>query len=1140
MTARWELAAGFKSAVPDDTAADQFSMAADGNISTGEPAPSAAGAGGDAPGWSMPGVLNNPIAFNNYLVPTPGFGGRARASAADSGGADPAAGPLPSQLNATFSQDNPINASAAQVRQALGANNLSYTGAGITVGVLSDSFNNQGGAAADESDGALPAAAHVNVLADLPSGGEDEGRAMMEVIHDIAPGANIDFYSADIGAGTAQNGQDFANAILALARAGCTIICDDVTPPDQPWFQSGVVANAIQTVEQEGVTYLTCAGNQGFPAYQTAWNQTSLIYGGLAYDAVNFGTAQNPNPFINLTFSAGASGNIYLQWDQPWGGAVTNLEVDSWFLSGGQETHLGGPYTRAGNASYDQNDPLIAVPFNNDTSSPVTLQISIINLAGPNPGFLKFEAYDNTGGTSVTINGQNTGTVIAQHESPYAITVGAVDTGNTPALGASPAVSEPFSSSGINTEYLLSPVGANGTGGTLLATPQTLPGVGLSGVDDIATSVPDMGGGTDPNTGQVIPGDFFGTSCATPSIAAVVALLLEADPHLLPAGVTYVLEHSTAQMANTAVSGAGLVQAGAAINLALSIPPPSLGGAGNTASFQLVGGKAVVIDSGLTLTDPSSTTLATATISIGSASLFAGDVLAATTAGTAITAAYNAPTGMLTLSGTDTLANYQTVLRSVTYGSTSSNPANSEADISRTISFTASDAGQISTTVSSTVLLSLPPPAKSPVVLNDFGWAQGWGSPDNPRIMADVDGNGSTDYVGFGASSVFIGYGGTFNNGQGVGPGFTSALPAVQDFGTSEGYTANVQRGVAATGAGVGDTIYGQGFVGVYWYAATASTPLTDLSGKTVKELQYQTSPNLYANFGSQEGWTPDNGFQILKAATSDAYASILGFGSAGIVVGPQAFAPNATAAAAYVIPLAAGNSSGWDQQVDIRTFTDAGGNTIDLNHDGIADFVGMGPQGLVYAMGNKSGPGGAYQLGQLQTAHINGGNTDLGEAQGWNDATTLRFIIGDPKTGFDDILAFGAAGVYVAMGQDPAAHGGEPFGQLYLAMPDFGSNQGWSVAQTPRIVGDVNGDGVPDIVGFGANATFAALGSRDASGNLHFALDQSQTIGDFGYNEAWSGTNPQTIRALGDVAGSGHSDLILSGAFNTQVWQFG
>ena len=433
-------------------------------------------------------------------------------------------------------------------------------------------------------------------------------------------------------------------------------------------------------------------------------------------------------------------------------------------------------------------------------------------------------------------------------------------------------------------------------------------------------------------------------------------------------------------------------------------------------------------------------------------------------------------------------------------------------------------------------------PQQSPAVLSDFSWAQGWGSPNNPRIIADVNGDGTSDYVGFGDQFTFIAYGGTFSNGQGsTGAGFTSAIAAVKDFGTSEGYTANVQRGAAAAGVGDGDILYGQGYAGVYWYSATGETAKTDAAGNTYNVLQYQSTPNFYGNFGSQQGWTQHNGFQILKTSTSDTYASILGFGDDGIVVGPQAFAPGANAASSYVIPFAAGNNSGWDQKVDIRTFTDVNGKTIDLNGDGIADFVGMGPKGLVFAYGNTSGSGGAYGLGALQSAQISGTADDLGEAQGWTDAASLRYVVADPKTGFDDIIAFGAAGVYVSMGQDPATHNGQPFGQLYLAMADFGSNQGWSVGQTPRLVGDVNGDGIPDIVGFGDNSTFVAVGSRDSSGSLSFKVDPTKTIGDFGAAEGWSGKDLQTLRALGKVTGtgSGHSDLILSGAFNTQVWHF-
>ena len=82
-----------------------------------------------------------------------------------------------------------------------------------------------------------------------------------------------------------------------------------------------------------------------------------------------------------------------------------------------------------------------------------------------------------------------------------------------------------------------------------------------------------------------------------------------------------------------------------------------------------------------------------------------------------------------------------------------------------------------------------------------------------------------------------------------------------------------------------------------------------------------------------------------------------------------------------------------------------------------------------------------------------------------------MRDIVYDAKIGYYDIIAFGAAWVCVSMGQDLTTHNGEPFGQLYLAMADFGSDQGWTASQTPRLIGDVTGDGIPTSSGLATTA---------------------------------------------------------------------
>jgi hypothetical protein len=96
-------------------------------------------------------------------------------------------------------------------------------GEGMTVGILSDSYNTRGGASADIENGELPSDG-VRVLREFSSGrGFDEGRAMAQLIHDIAPNATLVFRTAVEGT------VDFANGIQELADAGCDVIVDDVS-----------------------------------------------------------------------------------------------------------------------------------------------------------------------------------------------------------------------------------------------------------------------------------------------------------------------------------------------------------------------------------------------------------------------------------------------------------------------------------------------------------------------------------------------------------------------------------------------------------------------------------------------------------------------------------------------------------------------------------------------------------------------------------------------------------------------------------------------------------------------------------------------------------------------------------------------
>ena len=128
-------------------------------------------------------------------------------------------------------------------------------GTGVTVGVLSDSVNQfNGGLTGSTSTGNLPTSPGVNVLQDGPAGSTDEGRAMLENIYDIAPGAGLAFATAEGG------DLAFANNIKALANtAKANVIVDDIGYLDEPFFQDGTIAQAVNTVTAQGVSYFSSA-----------------------------------------------------------------------------------------------------------------------------------------------------------------------------------------------------------------------------------------------------------------------------------------------------------------------------------------------------------------------------------------------------------------------------------------------------------------------------------------------------------------------------------------------------------------------------------------------------------------------------------------------------------------------------------------------------------------------------------------------------------------------------------------------------------------------------------------------------------------------------------------------------------------
>ncbi|NEP62331.1 MAG: S8 family serine peptidase [Symploca sp. SIO2G7] len=455
-----------------------------------------------------------------------------------------------------FNQGIITNQGNVALRADVAQAEFGVTGAGVTVGVLSDSFDNLGGATADRLSGDLP---DVNVLLDLPGGGSDEGRAMLQLIADIAPGADLAFHTAFLG----QVG--FAQGILNLAAAGADVIVDDVIYLAEPFFQDGIVAQAVNQVVAEGVAYFSAAGNNGDTAYESVFRNsgTILAFGNFQVEAHDFDPGVEIDIFQTITVGAGAEINLSFQWASPYfsasgiRGAISDLDI---FLLNQNNQVVA--------ASFNDNingDPVEILSFRNN--NPVSTQYNLVigKFSGEAPSLIKYVGF---GDLSIDEFDTSSGTLFGQANARGAQAVGAAFFGESPAFGNPSPTIESFSAIG-GTPILFD------SQGNRLAVPDIRKKPDIVATDGGNTTFFGQDIGSDADT---FP-NFFGTSAAAPNAAAVAALLLEAVPNASPAEIYQALQMSALDLddPNTAgfdvgfdsATGFGLIQADAALRALL-------------------------------------------------------------------------------------------------------------------------------------------------------------------------------------------------------------------------------------------------------------------------------------------------------------------------------------------------------------------------------------------------------------------------------------------------------------------------------------------------------------------------------------------------------------------------------------------
>ena len=410
--------------------------------------------------------------------------------------------------------------------------NYAFTGAGIKVGVISDGINYL---FQSQASGNLDS---VTVLPGQAGPlGRAEGTAMMEIIHDLAPGAQLYYATAY------STEANFAQNILNLRSNGCQIIVDDVMYSTESPFQDGIIAQAVNTVTADGALYFSSAGNEGSFKYGAGTWEGDFVDSGQTLPGYTGKIHKFGSTNYNQVLS---SGNwIDLFWADPLR-ASTN-DYDLFVLNFPGTTVL-----------YASTNPQTGAqdPFEEINGSFSNVRIVVVKKSGA-ARYLHLNYY--RGRLALTTAGTTRGHSTATN----AISVAAVSiTNGYPnafVAGASTHV-EPYSSDGPRRVFFhangtpITPGNFTSTGGALRQKPD------LTAADGVSTSV-------------IGYGPFNGTSAAAPHAGAIAALVRSGDPTLTASQIRAILTNSVLDIEAPGYdnnSGTGVLMADRAI---ASMPP---------------------------------------------------------------------------------------------------------------------------------------------------------------------------------------------------------------------------------------------------------------------------------------------------------------------------------------------------------------------------------------------------------------------------------------------------------------------------------------------------------------------------------------------------------------------------------------
>ncbi len=411
----------------------------------------------------------------------------------------------------------------------------------------------------------------------------------------------------------------------------------------------------------------------------------------------------------------------------------------------------------------------------------------------------------------------------------------------------------------------------------------------------------------------------------------------------------------------------------------------------------------------------------------------------------------------------------------------------------------------------------------------DFVAASSWSEDRHIRTLADMDNDGDLDLVGFGESSVWVSLWDETANA------FTAATAWVSNFGAGApgnfSKTRHQRNLVDWDGDGLTDIVaFGEG--GVIWSKNCGDNTLR--APASCGNGGGATYADITNDFGYSKGWRTETHLRTFGDVDGNGLVDIIAFGNGAVLVLRNLGLDASGNVNTELVTMDGGANRALEQAYGTAfTSGDAGVKNSNAFRM-IADIDGDGRADIVNSSGNRM----LYSLGQ-----IDGSFSPIGEicrssepcftaAQGWTPANHLIFLEDVNNDGKPDLVGFGASAVYVSLSQSSV--GNVQFGAFKIWNLDFVYNRTWRVRAHPRYLADVNGDGYKDIIGFSSSNARAVL-NQIPNGEEEFANQPATLTTNINLNSTeWISGSQYNSRLVGDFNNDGRADVVGFG--NTNV----